>query len=572
MRSTICGRTSFDSEFSKAKAKMPASPNTVALICVLTLSIIGGSVSTVSAQENETWNIKVRLQELAKPKANKIAGRPVVALDFITSFYKHQDYQPAWSNPANFDDVQREILEAKNDGLDVDDFHAHTLGFGGLDFWPPAMTPTDRDILQTSALINLLYQLYFGKVNPERLDPHWNLKRQAPLPIEDAIRTIAAALETQTVPALVAKARGSGPGYLKLRETLKTYRGIAERGGWPSIPSGPVLKPGIEDPRIPAIRQRLAVTGEYQGDVITQTNAYEPTLVNAVKSFQQRHGIDIDGIIGPAVTRAMNVTAKQRVNQLRVNLERARWASRALRRQEDLVVVNIAGFYLITILNGKFAWTTEVITGKPYHQTPVFTDRIRYIEFNPTWTIPPGILRNEILPKLRNDPGYLGSKGFDLIAGNGKKVNPATVNWQTIKARGFPYRVVQPPGPKNALGLVKFMFPNKYNVYLHDTPSRQLFGKTGRAFSHGCVRVKDPLKFAEVLLGYRNGIDRQQINKTVASGRLTRVNLKKSIPVAIMYWTADPLWEGGIRFYEDVYKRDGKVLEALDTKFQPTAP
>ena len=525
--------------------------------------------SIATAQDDPQSAIKQRLAKLAQPNGNKIARDAVVAVSFIDAFYKARNYQPAWRDAGNFADLRREILEARNDGLGLHDFHAHALGFAGLDFWPPAMTPAERDILKTSALVNLLYQLYFGKVSPERLDPHWNLQRQAPLPLENAVRTISIALETRALPALIAQARGDDPGYLRLRTALKMYRGIVDRGGWPSITSGAVLKPGDSDPRVPSIRKRLIATGDYKGSAQPASELYGPTLVDAVKAFQKRHGIDIDGIVGPAMTRAMNVTAKQRVDQIRVNLERARWGARTLRKKKDLVVVNIAGFYLITVLNGKFAWSTDVITGKPYHKTPVFTDQIRYIEFNPTWTIPPGIIRNEVLPKLKADPGYLGAKGYDLIASNGAKVNPATVNWQSISARGFPYRVVQPPGPKNALGLVKFMFPNKYNVYLHDTPGRQLFSKTGRAFSHGCVRVKDPMKFAEVLLGYRNGTTRQKIDQIVASAKRTRINLKKTIPVAIMYWTVDPLWGDGIRFYEDVYKRDAKVLKALNARFRP---
>ena len=536
---------------------------------VVMLPVLFGLSFDVVAQDGLQAAIKLRLAAIERPGGNKIARDAIVAGSFLKAFYEARDHQPAWREPANFSELRQQILAARNDGLSLHDFHAHALGFGGLDFWPPAMTAAERDILKTSALVNLLYQLYFGKVSPERLDPHWNLKRQSPFPLENAVRTISIALETGQLSTLIAQARGDDPGYLKLRSALQSYRAIAERGGWSKVPAGGVLKPSMTDPRVPVIRQRLAATGDYKGRVEASFEVYDEALVAAAKAFQKRHGIDIDGIVGPAMTRAMNVTAKQRVDQIRVNLERARWGARTLRREKDLVVVNIAGFYLITVLGGKFAWSTEVITGQPYHKTPVFTDQIRYIEFNPTWTIPPGILRREILPKLKADPGYLSAKGYDLIGSSGTKVNPGSVNWQGMSARGFPYRVVQPPGSKNALGLVKFMFPNKYNVYLHDTPGRQLFSKTGRAFSHGCVRVKDPMKFAEVLLGHRNGTTRQTIDQTVASGKRTRVNLKKPIPVAIMYWTVDPLWGDGIRFYDDVYKRDGKVLKALNAKFRP---
>lgn len=542
------------------------------LILFATITILMvGCTQRVFAQTDLPVAIKQRIAELAEPGRNRIGRTAIVSAVFLMRFYEARAYEPAWHNPINFRDLRMQILESRNDGLNIDDFHAHALGFGGLDFWPPAMTDAERDILKSSALVNLLYQLYFGKLTPEKLDPHWNLKRPRSLPIEDAVNTISLVLEKQAIGSLVAQARSRDPGYSKLRQALISYRSIVERGGWPIVPAGTILKPGMSDRRILIVRQRLAVTGDHSFKGSENSDTYDPPLVEAVEKFQRRHGIDVDGIIGPAVTRAMGITAEQKVEQIRVNLERARWISRALRQRKDVVIVNTAGFYLLTFLDGKFAWWTDVITGKPYHKTPVFKDRIRYIEFNPTWTIPSGILRRDILPKLRSNSGYLAAKGYDLVGANGAKIDPATINWQTASGRRFPYRIVQPPGPKNALGRVKFMFPNKYNVYLHDTPGRQLFSKTGRAFSAGCVRVRDPLKFAELLLGNRNGISRQRIDQIVKSGRLTRINLSKPVPVAILYWTADPLWEGGIRFYNDVYKRDAKVLQALNAKFRPSA-
>ncbi|MEM6499780.1 MAG: peptidoglycan-binding protein, partial [Pseudomonadota bacterium] len=292
-----------------------------ALLCIVWF------LSPTLAQDDLPSAIQQRLVDLAKPGGNTIARDAVVAVEFLNAFYAARGYQPAWRNADNFADLRREILEARNDGLRLHDFHAHALGFGGLDFWPPAMTPAERDILKTSALVNLLYQLYFGKVSPERVDPHWNLQRQAPLPLENAVRTISIALETSALPALVKQARGNDPGYLKLRKALKSYRDIAEGGGWSNVAAGPALKPGMTDSRVPAIRQRLAATGDLQGGTPANPEAYDAVLVEAVKVFQKRHGIDIDGIVGPAMTRAMNVPATQRVDQIRVNLERARWGA-----------------------------------------------------------------------------------------------------------------------------------------------------------------------------------------------------------------------------------------------------
>ncbi|MEM7751083.1 MAG: peptidoglycan-binding protein, partial [Pseudomonadota bacterium] len=259
-----------------------------ALLCIVWLS------SPTVAQDDLPSAIQQRLVGLSKPGGNTIARDAVVAVNFLSAFYEARGYQPAWRNADNFAELRREILGSRNDGLRLHDFHAHALGFGGLDFWPPAMTPAERDILKTSALVNLLYQLYFGKVSPERLDPHWNLKRQAQLPLENAVRTISIALETGALPALVTQARGNDPGYLKLRKALQSYRAIAEGGGWSNVPAGPALKPGMTDPRVPVIRRRLAATGDYQGGTQASLETYDELLVEAVKAFQKRHGIDID--------------------------------------------------------------------------------------------------------------------------------------------------------------------------------------------------------------------------------------------------------------------------------------
>lgn len=533
-------------------------------------SLGAGASPPVAAQDKPMTPIQQRIVALTLRGGGTIAGTPVEAVSFIQRLYERRGYRPAWVDPAANRQLRQAVLDSRHDGLRIGDFHSHVLGFSRLDYWPAAITDAERDILKTSALVNLLYQLYFGKVSPERLDPRWNLKREE-LPLADAAQAISTAIDEGKVAALVARARGDGPWYAKLRRALQRYRRLATAGGWPTVPAGPALKPGMTDPRVAMLRRRLAATGEYAGPLDTADPVYDAALVAAVEKFQRNHGIDVDGIVGPAALRALNVPAQRRVDQIRVNLERARWMSRPLRRQKDLIMVNIAGFYLLTILDGKLAWSTAVITGKPYHKTPVFTDRIRYIEFNPTWTIPPGILRNEILPQQRRNPRYITAKGYDLLTREGRKVDPASIDWNAMQGRGFPYRVVQPPGPKNALGRVKFMFPNRYNVYLHDTPGRGLFSKTGRAFSHGCVRVQDPLKFAEILLQHRNGTGRGAIDRWLASGRQTRINLKAPLPVAIMYWTVDPLFETGIRFYDDVYGRDAKVLKALDARFRPAA-
>jgi murein L,D-transpeptidase YcbB/YkuD len=538
--------------------------NRLFVATVLTASVLTVIGHPVNAQQSA--DIAKLVQRLGQSNGRQFGSYHIAAHKFLQRFYAARQNRPAWIRRENALSLASAVADAPSDGLLVQDFHPGALGLASAKSTQHKLSAAERDIVLSDAFIRLLYQLHYGKVSPERFDTNWNFERKAPSGKSEAL--ISAALDTGEVGTLISAARPSGPYHQIMRTALSTYRTHLSRGGWSTITSGPALKPGIQAPRIAAIRKRLSITGEYGATTPETVDLYDAGLVEAVGQFQSKHGIDVDGVIGPGTIRAMNVSAETRINQIRVNIERGRWIDQALKGKKDLVIVNAAGFYLLTVLNGKFVWWTDVITGKPYHKTPLFTDNIKYVEFNPTWTIPGGILRNEVLPKLRANPGYLAAKGYDLIGSNGQKVDPAGIDWATMSGRGFPYRVVQPPGPKNALGLVKFIFPNKHNVYLHDTPSRQLFNKTGRAFSHGCVRVKDPMKFAEVLLGNRNGMTRAQIDRIVTSKKLTRVNLKKTIPVAILYWTADPVWQGGIRFYQDVYKRDARVLKALDAPFR----
>ncbi len=539
---------------------------TMTFVLVAWMALLG--TNTANAQRADAASqLESSVIALSTEAGQRIGPYRIAAPQFITRFYKARDYRPAWVNGENILALTAAIAEAPLDGLLVRDFHPEAIGLSDREA-NVVLTPAERDIVLTDAFVRLLYQLHYGKVSPQRLDKDWNLRRKNTKQSADVL--ISEALDNGQVAALVARARPQGFRYKLMRNVLSVYRGYAQRGGWPTLADGPVLKPGAQDPRIPILRQRLTITGVLTSSAIGAEDIYDAPLLEALKAFQLQHGLDVDGVLGPASIRALNVSASDRVEQIRVNMERARWFSEPLKDLRDLVIVNTAGFYLLTILDGEFVWWTNVITGKPYHKTPQFIDSIKYVEFNPTWTIPGGILRNEILPKLKANANYLVEKGYDLINSNGQKVNSTSIDWNTVSARSFPYRVVQPPGPKNSLGLVKFMFPNKHNVYLHDTPNRTLFSKTGRAFSHGCVRVKDPMKFAEVLLNNRNGVTRSKIDSIVGSQKLTRVKLSKPIKVAILYWTVDPVWEGGIRFYEDVYKRDGKILKALNAKFRPT--
>jgi len=536
------------------------------LSIAVALAFTFNGVRAQDARAADSQDLQQRVLALSSPSGRQIGSAHIAAVPFIKDFYAARNYRPAWTSPDSVVALQQAITNSWRDGLQSADFHAVSLGI------EPSrdveqITAVERDIIQTDAFVRLLYQLYFGKVDPVKVDPNWNFQRR--LPNGEALSIISNAIENGEVAELTAFARPKDARYDQLRRLLVRMVGHLRAGGWPRIPQGGTLKLGDSDARVTVLRRRLSITGEFGPNAQSETpEIYDPALQQAVQKFQTLNGIDADGVVGPATVAALNVSAQQRVDQIRVNMERSRWILPALQGQRDLVVVNAAGFYLWLFLDGQFVWGTEVITGKPYHKTPVFTEMMTYVVLNPDWTVPRSILRNEIFPKAKADPSYLAAKNYDLVSSNGDKVSPTSLDWTTLTAKQFPYRVVQRPGPRNALGLVKFIFPNRFNVYLHDTPSRQLFSKTGRAFSHGCIRVKDPLKFAELVFGQRNGWSRETIDQVIASGKQRRVNLKKPLKVAILYWTVDPGRDGEIYFYKDIYGRDAKLLKALNSEFK----
>jgi murein L,D-transpeptidase YcbB/YkuD len=267
--------------------------------------------------------------------------------------------------------------------------------------------------------------------------------------------------------------------------------------------------------------------------------------------------------------RALNIPVEKRVEQLEVNIERARWVLDDI--EDDFVLVNIAGFRAYVLRGRKVAWETKVQVGKTYHQSPVFRDEIKYVVVNPTWTVPFSIATKEILPKIKRDPNYFASRDFDLKDHSGKLIDPSSVDWSNITARNFPFWLVQRPGPNNALGRVKIMFPNKHAVYLHDTPSKVLFGRAERAFSHGCIRVENPFDFAEQLLG-GDGWNQEKFQQVLDEGETKSVFLSKPLPVLLLYWTAMVEPDGVVYFYNDVYERDARIVEALNEPFRLDMP
>jgi len=543
------------------KQKMPNNPLLKQIFALAIVCICLGP-GLLSAEVGFQDEVLSRIQAKGDAAEFQLGENTLHAARFITELYQSSGHKPVWGD-RSIATLRREIQALEGDGLNPEDYwflSLDTLIKGQQRGSLSVSSAVDLDMLLSEAFLRAYYNLLVGKVDPERLDDDFNMS--VSLHRDDLVPGIIAQVRNGRIAEAFNNARPARKGHFWLKEALARYQEYEAAGGWPEVEGGKVLKPGDNDVRVAQVRARLAVTGDIKsptGDLMF----FDSALEGAVKAFQERHGLDIDGAVGAKTIAAMNVPVKERIDQLRVNLERQRWYVHE--NHGEFVVADIAGFNVYLVRDDVIIWNARVQVGKAYRQTPVFKDTIRYLEFNPTWTIPPGILRRSVLPKLKKDSDYLEKEGYLLLTQEGKRVDPKTVDWASIKT--MPYIVRQPPGPDNALGLVKFMFPNKHMVYLHDTNHREQFSASNRTFSSGCVRVERPFELAEKLLAGQEDWDRQKIDNVVASGKTMRVNLEKPMRVVIAYSTAVAR-NGRVYFRPDVYNRDAKVLKALDAPFR----
>jgi len=544
---------------------MPGKPLTiVGVACALVLA-------TVAQAETSTQVALERLVGQLRVDGHlEIGQSQVAAVEFIPEVYERRDYIPAWVSDPSVEAVLEAIRNSYEHGLDPEDYHWLEINElrGRIANGAGAETAAEMEILLTDAVVRLAYHASFGKVLPGELDPNWNFDRRLHTP--DPVAELGDVLGTTDVASII-RGRSNVPVFYDwLREALAHYREIAAGGGWPSIPSGPTLKPGMTSERIVPLRQRLQRSGDLADTQTDDPELFDAVLKRAVIAFQNRHGLAPDGAVGPATLAALNVPVEQRIDQFRVNLERIRWVYKEL--PEDYVIVDVAGFHIYLVQEDEIVWQARAQVGKPYRDTPVFRDTMSYLEFNPTWTVPPTILREDILPRLEHGPDYLVKRNMRILDRDGKSVDFSTIDWPSVAAGNFPYILRQEPGPYNALGRVKFMFPNKHAVYIHDTPSKSLFAHNERTFSSGCIRVERPFELAELLLDDPERWDQQGIQQLLDSRRTQRVNLREPLPVLILYWTAEVDAEGRVHFRRDVYDRDAPVLDALEGEFKFVVP
>ncbi|MBF7052648.1 L,D-transpeptidase family protein [Halomonas sp. KAO] len=485
----------------------------------------------------------------------------------LEAFYTARAFQPAWTREEQVKGLVEALQGVARDGLDPADYGADRL----LAEYRQALASDELaqarfDIRATRALYAALRHLHHGKVDPHSIDPQWEVPINERLP---PLERVTHAVEAGRVAALLDSARPAYAPYERLRQGLARYRNIQRLGGWPMLPEGgPALRRGVTHPDVAILRDRLAQIGELEvmaADTSILPAAkleapdpqrFDAALEAAVRRFQDRHLLEMDGVVGPRTREALNVPVGRRIDQIRLNLERARWLMHGL--PNAFVLVDIAGYRVSYFRPNGDVWRSRIVVGQPYRRTPSLRSEITHLTVNPTWTVPPTILREDVIPSVRRDPSYLARRNMQVLTPSGRRLSPSQVDWSNPGS----VMIRQAAGPGNALGQVVVRFPNDHLVYLHDTPAKGLFARQRRAFSSGCIRVQGVLQLAQLLFD-DTGSDRD-LRALLASSRTRNVPLAEPVPIILHYWTVHPDAGGRMVFRPDIYARDDALLRALD--------
>ena len=472
----------------------------------------------------------------------------------LKAHYLDNDGSIYWVGTGRMTPFIQRLEDAQFDGLNPDDYPVDTL----ID----VRDSIDPDDPYGAAKAELYYSAFFvayaadlriGRIAPQKVDPYQFRNRKT----IDVLRVLTELNKQRSPGKFLSNFEPRNEHYQALKKMMRVYATEADEMTWPVVEQGAALKPGMSDPRVVKVRALLSLTGDYEWQD-SGSPLYDQQLAIAVQRFQQRHGLEAKGLIGKQTIIAMDVKPEDRISQIMVNMERWRWMPDNL--GDYHLMVNLAAFELQRVQSSIIVERMNVVVGAVATQTPEFSDEMEYVELNPTWTVPYSIATREMLPKLRSNP-YAYAEEFDVFM-NGALSSWGAIDWNAYGPGKFPFTFRQRPGPKNALGKVKFMLPNKHNIYLHDTPSKDKFASTSRAFSHGCIRLSRPIDLAHTIIGEVPGWNDQRVDNVLASGVLTRVPLQRHIPVHLIYSTAFK-GENGIEFRPDVYGRDRKLYNAL---------
>ncbi len=516
------------------------------------LGLVGDSVSR---------RIGLDLKRRALPADAPWRDRRTLTL--VRSFYKKRGMKPAWTTGAGPNDDSRQLADvlahADVEGLDPAEYSTVPLKArlerqkGAPVDSSNARALAEFDLLCSIAALHYMSDVHDGRISPRALDAVWVAKPHK----NDMDARLADALARHRLKAALAELPPDRPEYANLRKARARYATLVDEGGWPSIPPGPPLRKGARGPRVRALRQRLAATGELASG---SGDRFDDGLDAAVRTLQARFGRGADGGVGEPERAELNVPAEQRLREIELNMERWRWLPASF--GERHLLVNIPEYMLHLFEGGKDVLDMRVVVGKVMNQTPVFSDTMTAVVVNPTWSVPPSIVTNEIVPALAEDPDYLAKHRMRLVGTDGAEVDPHDVDLSDSSA-DRKVIVRQDAGEGNALGAFKFVFPNSFDVYLHDTPAGALFQEEERSFSHGCIRVEDPLALAHAVLRGRAESNEGRLKALVAAGETKTIALPKPLPVDIVYFTAMADGDGAASFRPDVYGIDQDLVDRL---------
>ena len=474
-------------------------------------------------------------------------------------FYLKRDFLPVWlshDGPTLKAKAVRDMLVfADREGLEPEEYHTKSIQY----MWGArrARSKARLELMITDAFLRYSVEVSVGYQFPRAADSDWHVQPEK----IDALEQLESFLVANDPEKFINQMPPPHRAYARLKSSLAYYRLLAEQGEWFRIPEGPQLQLGMDHEQVVLLRNRL-FREEYltQNDDLTLT-IFDEKLNQAVRKFQHNYGHKVDGIVGRSTRRSFNASLLDRISSLKQNMERWRWVPRNL--GERYVIVNMAGYSLDYVENGKSVLNMPVIVGEPYRATPAFVDTLKYVELNPTWSVPPRIAKEKFLPKIQQDLSFLkhnSFKVFDSWRKDAMEVDPQEVDWNKLTAdKWFPYKLQQTPGKHNNMGLIKFMFPNRFRVYLHDTPNRKLFDRYVRTFSAGCIRISEPFNLAKQVLKNNSTWVGEDFESILASGETTKIDLKENIPVYLLYWTAWVDENGIVHFRRDIYQRDKKI-------------
>ncbi len=570
---------------------------------------------TEKPELNTKENSTVRTSQITRQKIQEskyapkilIQTKSVNAYKTLPQLYKERDYAALWIDGDGPTPQAYEMIEiirnSSNEALDPDYYNLSEIEDtlnridqdrnSGHSY--EAQDLAELDLLLSNSFLTYAHDLHYGRVRAEQINLELSTAER-PVNLSNLLIT---AIETNQVQGTLDSLLPKYPMYTKLRISLKEYREIAANGGWQPVPYGDKFKKGARGQRVLALRKRLTVTGELDSSV-AQSDLFDETLDQAVRKYQQRNGLYVDGVVGKSTIEALNVPVEERVSQIELTMERWRLLPQYLGSR--YILVNIANYHLYGVENNNDSINMRIVVGKPRWNTPMFSEEMTHIVINPYWNIPPSIFKDDIAPRIKEDPEYMAKRNIDALGlkapqkivveetevveveenvesaevtdgNNAEKEQLSEVEIQNKKAQeeyaskvlSGKYSLRQNPGPGNPLGRIKFLFPNRHSVYLHDTPNRGFFRRAQRNFSHGCIRVEKPVELAEFVLYSDPSWTQSTIQSNINKGKIKTVHLEQTIPVYVLYFTAWVDNDGYVNFHKDVYGLDQTLYNALRT-------